>query len=78
LNAVSDLWNHPQLKARGRWVEVDSLVGPLPALKPAAPCDAFEVRMDAIPSLGQHTGGIRRKLGFGDEEIRAMRHAHLS
>lgn len=72
VNAVADLWSHPQLKARGRWIEVDSPVGPLPALKPVAESDAFDYRVEAIPALGQHTADILRELGFDKDDLQAL------
>ncbi len=63
---VSDmaaLWAHPQLAARGRWSEVGSPAGPLPALKPASG-DGWEPRLDPIPALGEHTGAILAEFGL--------------
>src|SRR5262249_47543828 len=34
VNDMHDVWAHPQLRARGRWVEVDSPSGKIPALLP--------------------------------------------
>ena len=36
VNDMAALWAHPQLAARGRWAEVVTSAGPLPALKPLA------------------------------------------
>ena len=52
---VSDmaaLWAHPQLAARGRWREIGSPAGPLPALKPVSG-DGWEPRLDPVPALGR-------------------------
>jgi itaconate CoA-transferase len=75
VNAMADVWAHPQLKARGRWAEVASPVGPLPALKPPGVSDAFDYRMDAIPALGEHTDALLAELGYGASDIVAMRQA---
>ena len=75
VNAMDEVWAHPQLAARGRWVEVDTPVGPVPALKPPGVSDAFEYRIDRIPAVGEHSEAILRELGYDDEEIAALRSA---
>jgi len=73
VNHIADVWRHPQLAARGRWVEVGSPAGPVPALKPPADTDAFDYRMDPIPSIGQHTDSILAELGYGSADIARLR-----
>jgi crotonobetainyl-CoA:carnitine CoA-transferase CaiB-like acyl-CoA transferase len=63
MNTMADVWAHPQLKARQRWVTVGSPAGELPALLPPGQQSAFDYRMDAIPSVGQHTEAIFKELG---------------
>ena len=75
LNAPDDVWAHPQLQARGRWREVDSPGGPLPAVLPPASFDGVEVRMDPIPKIGEHTEGILSELGYTRPQIDALRSA---
>ncbi len=70
MNEMADVWAHPQLHARGRWREVATPSGPMPALLPPALC---EPRMDPVPALGQHTEAILGELGFSASEITAMR-----
>ena len=56
--------DHPQLKARERWVDYDSPVGPLRALlPPATPVGASAV-MGPITTVGQHTEAILAELGL--------------
>lgn len=74
VNTMHDVWNHPQLKARGRWTEVGSNVGALPALLP--PGHDASARMDPIPVVGQHTVPILKKLGFDESTIEALRGAN--
>jgi crotonobetainyl-CoA:carnitine CoA-transferase CaiB-like acyl-CoA transferase len=64
MNNMADLWAHPQLKARERWVEVDTPNGKLPALLPPGQSDAFDYTMGAIPSVGEHTQHILAELGI--------------
>ena len=73
MNDMHDVWAHPQLQARGRWTEVGSPVGPLPALLPPGRVDAWDPRMDAVPALGQHSDAILAELGWNDSAIGALR-----
>lgn len=69
VNEMKDVWAHPQLAARDRWVNVDSPVGQLPALIPPASNSAFRARMDPIPALGEHTQAILAEVGLSSEQI---------
>ena len=73
VNTVEGLREHPQLRARGRWAEVASPAGPLPALRPPPLSDAYTPAMGSIPALGAHTGGVLAWLGYGEAEIAALR-----
>ena len=75
VNDMHDVWNHPQLKARDRWVSVGTSEGPIPALLPPGRINAFIPRMDEVPGLGQHSESILSELGFSNERIQSMRHA---
>lgn len=73
VNTMADLWAHPQLAARQRWTEVSTPVGPVPALLPPGAPDEAHVRMDAIPSVGQHSEAILRELGYGAQDIAQLK-----
>jgi itaconate CoA-transferase len=75
VNTIAEVWRHPQLAARRRWVEVGSPAGPIPALRPPADSDAFEYRMDPIPALGEHTDTILAELGCDAAAIARLREA---
>jgi itaconate CoA-transferase len=72
LNDMADVYAHPQLQARQRWVEVDSPQGRLPALLPPGTSSAYAPRMDGVPALGQHTEAVLKELGFSAAEIVAL------
>jgi itaconate CoA-transferase len=73
LNSMQEFWDHPQLKARERWVELGSPAGQIRATKPPFNLDGFEPRMDAVPVLGAHSRGILSELGFAPREIDRMK-----
>jgi itaconate CoA-transferase len=76
MNTMADVWAHPQLHARSRWVEVDSPVGALPALLPPGVPDRGHARMDAIPAVGEHTHAILSELGYTAAQIEEFEQAH--
>ena len=55
MNDMHEVWAHPQLAARHRWVEVGTPAGPVPALVPPGVAPDAQPRMDPVPALGQHT-----------------------
>ena len=73
VNTMQDVWAHPQLKARSRWVDVTTPNGLVPALLPPGASDNSDARMDAVPALGQHTGSLLSELGFTPAEIERMK-----
>jgi len=77
MNDMHDVWRHPQLRARGRWVEVGTPAGPIPALLPPGTSNTFSPRMDDVPALGEHTSVILRELGWNDTDIERLRAAGI-
>ena len=65
LNSVRDLAEHPQLAQRGRWREVATPAGPVPALLPPALARGWPVRSGSVPALGADTEAIRAEFGGG-------------
>jgi itaconate CoA-transferase len=74
-NDMAEVWAHPQLAARGRWAEVDTPAGPVPALRPPGSGPWYEPRMDPVPAVGEHTGSILAELGLSDADVAALREA---
>jgi itaconate CoA-transferase len=75
MNTPDEVWEHPQLKARDRWREMDSPVGLLATLLPAVTMPDFEARIDAVPALGEHTERILSEFGYTSDDIVALREA---
>ena len=73
VNTMQEVWDHPQLKARGRWLDVDTPAGAVPALIPPGSWQRGPPRMDAVPGLGQHTDAILGNLGYSAERIALLR-----
>jgi itaconate CoA-transferase len=64
LNDMAALWAHPQFKARNRWREIGTSVGPIPALLPPGIPDDVDPRMDPVPAVGEHNERIFAELGL--------------
>ncbi|MEI7446020.1 MAG: CaiB/BaiF CoA-transferase family protein [Burkholderiales bacterium] len=75
VNRMHEVWAHPQLHARGRFVDVETPAGLVPALKPPGASSAWDPRMDAVPALGEHTDAILHELGLDAAEVAALRAA---
>jgi len=71
VNDMREVWNHPQLRARKRWVEVDTPEGPVTSPLPPG-LAAGEARMDRVPALGEHTEAILAELGLSPAQIAAL------
>jgi itaconate CoA-transferase len=73
VNDMHDVWKHAQLAARGRWTEVSTEAGPIPALIPPGLPNAYGPRMDPIPALGEHTDKILAELGYSAADVARLR-----
>lgn len=73
VNTIADTWAHAQLRARGRWAQVSSPAGEIPALRPPASFDDFDCRMDPIPGVGEHSEAILLELGYSLDAIAQLR-----
>ena len=73
VSTMADVWSHAQLRARGRWVQVGTSAGPIPALLPPGMPASFDARMDDVPALGQHADAILAELGYASDKIARLR-----
>lgn len=69
LNEMEDVWQHPQLKARGRWTEVRTEAGWVRSLIPPGCATVEDTRMDSVPILGEHTEAILAELAIEPEPV---------
>jgi crotonobetainyl-CoA:carnitine CoA-transferase CaiB-like acyl-CoA transferase len=75
VNDMHAVWQHPQLKARQRWREVNTPAGLVPALLPPGSWEDGDPRMDGVPALGEHSGAILAELGYSTEQVASLRTA---
>ena len=73
LNLPTEVLNHPQLTERGRWTELASPAGMVQGLLPPPESAGWDWRCDPLPALGEHTEPVLRELGFGPDDLAAMR-----
>ena len=75
INSIHEVWHHEQLQARGRWTQVDSPVGKIPALLPPGVPSIDHAKMQAVPDVGEHTEAILNELEYDADGIHALREA---
>ncbi|MBM7810991.1 CaiB/BaiF CoA transferase family protein [Saccharothrix algeriensis] len=70
---VADLPEHPQLAARDRWARVGVPGGEVAVLRPPVDSSAWRWEPGSVPGRGQHTDEVLRFLGYGAEQVAALR-----
>ena len=70
---MTEVAQHPQLLARGRWQPVDTPAGPIDMLLPPVTHSDVDYRMDPIPAVGQHSDALLTELGRTPEQIAQLR-----
>jgi itaconate CoA-transferase len=73
MNEMSEVWDHPQLRERGRWTEMGSPVGAIPVLRPPATHSDFSPVVGEVPAVGSHTDTILSELAYSDAERARLR-----
>lgn len=68
LRSMSDVWQHPQLRARRRWTEIQTPEGRVPALVPPGFSPPEGASLAAVPSVGEHNEKIFEELGIEYDE----------
>ena len=74
-NDMPAVWEHPQLRALKRFIEVDTPAGPVSALQPPGHNNSYAPAISAVPDLGQHTESILTGLGYSAEQISQLKGA---
>jgi itaconate CoA-transferase len=77
LNTTKEFFNHPQLKVRDRWREVDTPAGKVQALIPPVTMEGVDIVMDPVPALGQHNESILQELGYDSKTIMDLKQSEV-
>ncbi|MFC5818636.1 CaiB/BaiF CoA transferase family protein [Nonomuraea harbinensis] len=72
VNTVGDFLDHPVLRERKRWRDVDTPGGAIRALLPPISLGDEEPRMDPVPAVGEHTAAVLAELGRSPGEIACL------
>lgn len=72
-NDMAAVWQHPQLRALQRFVEIGTPTGKVETLEPPGRNSDYNPRLAPVPELGQHTDCVLSELAFSPEEIGQMR-----
>ncbi len=70
VNDMSSVWDHPQLGALKRLIEVETPEGPVKSFLPPGNNNSYEPSLSPVPAIGEQTTEILTELGFGPGEIK--------
>lgn len=74
VNDVSELFQHPQLLARDRFVAAGSENGPIDLPRAPFNIEGIEEPFGPVPAVGEHTDALLHSLGYDEAAITALRH----
>ncbi len=73
VNDLQKVWDHPQLKALGCFVDVETSVGRVKSFLPPGKNSSYDPSIKGIPDLGENTSPLLEALGFSESEILMLR-----
>ena len=77
VNEMQDVWQHPQLKARNRWTDVETPIGKVPTLKPVGLTNDQDFVIKPVPDLGQDSAQILKELGYSESDIQTFANSSI-
>ncbi|PVZ78581.1 CoA transferase [Serratia sp. S1B] len=77
VNEMKDVWHHPQLQARQRWIEVETPIGKVPTLKPVGLSAEQDFVIKPVPDLGENSCAILKELNYSIDEIEKLKQQHI-
>jgi itaconate CoA-transferase len=69
VNDMASVWQHPQLRALQRVVEIETPNGPVESFRPPGNNSSYRCQPGAVPAVGEHSAAILSELGFTEQEI---------
>lgn len=72
VNSMKDAVEHPVLRSRNRWRDVEIPGGVMQALIPPVSLGGLEPRMGAVPAVSAHTAAILAELGLSEHDVETL------
>ncbi len=69
MNTVQEFFDHVQLAARNRWIQVDTPAGPISVMLPPVNMAGETIKVSPIPDVGEHSVQILESLGYSSTDI---------
>ena len=73
VNDMAAVWNHPQLHALQRIVEIETPNGPVKSFRSPGNNNSYRYEGGKVPEIGEHTDPILAELGFEHNEIAQLK-----
>ncbi|MBT8146523.1 MAG: CoA transferase [Gammaproteobacteria bacterium] len=73
VNDMTAVWNHPQLHALKRIVEIETPNGPVKSFRSPGNNNSFQHKTGSVPDIGEHSMSILAELGFEENDIAQLK-----